>query len=151
MINTVDFAPIAVEFLRLVTGELDNYTKNKGNVVVNNANSISLFSPSHIQFAKYGRGKGKTPFQPIYDWVVENSIQFEGLSQKSTAWAIVKSISKNGTLNYVPNAPNAIEEAIDLHLDEFNRKVANDFRVIIALEVDDTYRKSIGKEFKIRL
>jgi len=51
---------IAYEFLKLVGGDLDKYTRTKNEVKETPEGAI-LFTPSHVQFAAYGRGPGKRP------------------------------------------------------------------------------------------
>ena len=57
----MSFVKVAKEFLQLVAGELDPYTTEKSRIKVNNYLSVSILTPAHIQFAKYGRGPGKPP------------------------------------------------------------------------------------------
>jgi hypothetical protein len=119
------FADIAKQFLLLVSGDLDKYTTKKGVVRIDNKNQVSMFTPSHIQFAKYGRGPGKMPpVEPIIDWVEAKGIIKGDQTAEGTAWAIAKSISKKGTKNYVRNAPNAIEEAIQAHFNDYSNKLS---------------------------
>ena len=111
----MSFVSITREFLMLVKGDLDEYTTQKSTIKVNNFLSLSLFTPAHLQFAKYGRGPGKMPpLDPLIEWVSKKGIVSGGPSQaRGAAFAIAKSISKKGTKNYVPNAPNALEEALN--------------------------------------
>lgn len=119
---------IAEEFLKLVSGELDPFTTKKG-VVVKENNGASLFTPAHIQFAKYGRGPGKQPpVDPLIEWAKGKGIE----NPVSAAWAIAKSIAKNGTLNYVAGAPNAIDEAIDDYMADYMSAVSKTFNEEIA-------------------
>lgn len=150
IVDNLKFSELAREFLRDVSGELDPHMSNKSEIVEFN-DSVSLFTASYAQFAKYGRGAGKVPFSVIFDWVKSKSIQFDGLSQKSTAWAITKSISKKGTLNHVPNAPNVFEEAIEKHIDDFGVAVSLDLAREVSIQVRDAYLREIEKEiiFKI--
>ena len=53
-----------------------------------------------------------------------------------TAWAIAKSISKKGTSNYVPNAPDVFEEAIGLHMSKFNGEINQRIVKITAEKVE---------------
>ena len=116
------FVKIAKEFLMAVKGELDPHTTQKGIVKVRNFFTVELLTPSHIQFAKYGRGPGKPPpIGAIEEWLKRKGT-VQGGDIKGAAFAIAKSIGKNGTQNYVANAPNALEEALARHMEEFVRK-----------------------------
>lgn len=118
---------ITKEFLKLVKGELQQHSSSKFAIEGTQETTFTLFTPSHIQWAAYGRGSGKAPpFQDIFDFVKKKNIQFKGLSQESTAWAIVKSIAKNGTKNFKPNAPDVVLEAIDKFDKDYQDKM-NDF------------------------
>lgn len=141
---------IASEFLKLVSGELDPYTSKKGIIEVGNT-EVKLFTVEHIQFAKYGRGAGKPPpFKDIFEYVKEKGIRFNDTDQEGTAWAIVNSISKKGTSNYVPNAPNALDEAIKKHYATFNKEMAAKIKVVVNDDINAAYNKLPKfREFKI--
>lgn len=116
----MSFVSIAKEFFLAVKGELDPHTTQKSEVKVNNYLSVSLFTPAHIQFAKYGRGPGKPPpLNAILKWVQKKGIIKGGQNAKGAAFAIAKSIGKNGTINWVRNAPNAMEEALNKHMKKY--------------------------------
>lgn len=118
-----DFLKLAKEFLVLTTEQLDPYTSTKGQIIVGDR-QITLLTPAHIQFAKYGRGPGKKPpFEVIEAWIKKENIRFEGLSEKGTAFLIQTSIGNKGTSNYVKNAPNALEEALNNNIQEYNKKL----------------------------
>lgn len=134
-----DFVEIAKSFLQMVSGELDPYTSKKGTIEVS-GNAVTLFTPDYIQFAKYGRGAGKKPpLSQILEFVKKNNIRFENQTERGTAFAIQASIAKNGTLNYKPNAPNALNEAIEKHITEFNEKIGNIIKVSIQKDVNAIY------------
>jgi hypothetical protein len=136
-----ELVEIAKEFLQAVSKEMDPYSKEKGEVKVEGTKVI-LLTPSHIQYAKYGRGPGKRPpFQDIYDWVKAEGIQFQDLSTEGTAWAIQTSIGKNGTKNWVPNAPNFLEESINKHFEEYQVLMSQKLIVLINDEVNNIYKK----------
>ncbi len=106
-----------------VKGELDPYTTQKGEVKVRNFFTVELLTPAHIQFAKYGRGPGKPPpIDPIMQWVQQKGIVKSSTEAKGAAIAIAKSIGKKGTKDYKPNAPNALEEALNKHMEAFVQK-----------------------------
>ena len=126
---------IAKEFLKKVTFKLDQHTSHKGEIIEEGA-SVSLLTPSHIQFAVYGRGPGKRPpLDPILAWVKREKIRFAKLSDRGTAFAIMSSIGKKGTKNWKKNAPNALEEAINENLDEYREKLADSVSIIIQDEM----------------
>lgn len=129
---------IARQFLELVTSDLDPYTTKKGVIEVGD-NRVTLFTPDYVQFAKYGRGAGKKPpLQFILDWIKSKNIRFENSTERGTAFAIQASIGKNGTLNYVKNAPNAIDEAIKKHLKLYNQQTGEALKIQIQREVNET-------------
>lgn len=128
------FIDIAREFLTAVKDDLDPYTTQKGKIEVG-IDSVTLLTPSHIQFAKYGRGPGKAPpVDPLEEWVIRKGI-VESDKARGVAFGIAKSISLNGTLNWVPNAPNALDESIDKYLNKYDEETAKLFNVIIADEM----------------
>jgi hypothetical protein len=145
-----DLLDIAKDFLLLTTKELDKSTSQKGVIKVGSG-SVTLFTPSHIQFAKYGRGKGKKPpFEVILDFVKKENIKFDGLTEKGTAEAIRASIAIKGTKNYVKNAPNAIEEAIDMNFKEYSEKLGKAFSITIDNQLAGIYKQiKFDSNFKI--
>jgi hypothetical protein len=141
---------IAKDFLKLVTGDLDKYTEEKGIIRVEE-NRVILFTASHIQFAKYGRGPGKKPpFENILEFVKKENIKFEGTDERGTAFAIQASIGKNGTKGYTKNAPNALEEALNKNFEQMNTKMSEYLEISFQKEVDGIFKKlELGKVFKI--
>lgn len=130
---------IAKQFLQLVSDELDPYTSEKGYIKVQ-GNAVTLFTPEYVQFAKYGRGAGKKPpLDNILKFVKKNSIRFDGQTERGTAFAIQASIAKNGTINYVKDAPNALDEAINKHLKDFNIKVGQVMKVSVTNDLNSIY------------
>ena len=132
------FIDIAKEFLKLVTGQLDEYTERNGEIKVDSEYSVTLFTPSHIQFAKYGRGPGKNP--PL-----------DSIDERGTAFAIQASIAKKGTANWVPNAPNAIEEAIQNELKKYNEKLAEMILIETNAEVQEIYKEVFPSEIEFKI
>ena len=132
---------IAREFLEKVTFQLDAHTSQKGEIIVE-GREVSLLTPAHIQYAIYGRGPGKKPpLDPILDWIKGESIQFGGMDKEGTAFAIQAAIGKNGTRHWVPNAPNALEEAINENFDEYNKQLAQSLSVVIQDQTADIYKQ----------
>jgi|SaaInl47_10m_RNA_FD_contig_31_1876853_length_723_multi_4_in_0_out_0_2 hypothetical protein len=148
----MSFVSITREFLMLVKGDLDEYTTQKSTIKVNNFLSLSLFTPAHLQFAKYGRGPGKMPpLDPLIEWVSKKGIVSGGPSQaRGAAFAIAKSISKKGTKNYVPNAPNALEEALNKHMNTYVTKVNEKHVNDTIKKLDKSYDENL-KRFTITL
>lgn len=141
---------ITEEFLRKVTFQLDPYTSKKGQIVKTGRNSVTLLTPSHIQFAKYGRGPGKKPpIKAILDWVKSRGIILGSLSKEGTAYAIQNSISKKGTKGYVQNAPNALEEAITKNYAAYIAKVDWKTTEIISNEVNLVMVKIFPPQIKL--
>lgn len=136
-----DLIEIAGEFLKMVTGELDPHTKEKGVIKMEGTRAI-LLTPSHIQFAKYGRGPGKNPpFENILKWVQAENIRFDNSTDRGTAFAIQLSIGKKGTSNWVPGAPNALEEAFDMHSAEYSKKLGQEFLALVNKETRRIYKQ----------
>lgn len=130
---------IAKEFLLSVSKQLDPYTTRKGEIKIEGS-SVILLTPSHIQWARYGRGPGKRPpLDPILDWVKREGIIFENATAEGTAFAIMNSISNKGTKNYVSGAPNALEEAINNDLENYNKQINDEFAKGVDEEVQAIY------------
>lgn len=126
---------IVKEFLLLTTKDLDKYTTEKGVIKVNDTR-ITLFTPAHIQFARYGRGPGKRPpFEEILEFVKKKGILFDNTDQRGTAFAIQASIGKNGTIGYVKNAPNFLEETLEKNFLEYQEQLSGALRVIVEEQV----------------
>lgn len=148
----IGFTDIAKEFLLLVSGELDQFTSQKGVVEIESETRVTLFTPAHIQYAKYGRGPGKKPpLDNILKYVESEGIIFDDTDERGTAFAIQASIGKKGTKNWVPNAPNALEEAIQAQLEKYNKALAKLFLVKVDGEVQEIYKDTFPekREFKI--
>ena len=148
----MSFVKITREFLMLVKGDLDQYTTQKSTIKVNNFKSLSLFTPAHLQFARYGRSPGKMPpLDPLIQWVSKKGIVSGGSSSaRGTAFAIAKSISKKGTKNYVPNAPNALEEALNKHMNTYVTKINEKHVNDTIKKLDKSYDENL-KRFTINL
>jgi len=143
---------IAKEFLELVSSDLDKHTSKKG-VVKIEGNKVTLLTPAHIQWAKYGRGPGKQPpVSILLAYVKKEKIKFNGLTFEGTAWAIAKSIAKNGTKGFKKNPPNAIEEQITKSFEAYNKKLASMLSVEINDQVQEINTKIVSEgiiKFKI--
>jgi hypothetical protein len=147
----MSFVSIAKDFLLLVKGELDPYTTQKSEIKVANFLSVSIFTPAHVQFAAYGRGPGKQPpLDPLIEWVRKKGIVTGEKNIRGAAFAIAKSIGKKGTKNYVSNAPNVIEEALEKHLHFYANKL-NDNHIKKTIEKLDSKYKSDLKQIKVSL
>lgn len=148
----MSFVSIAKEFFTAVKKDLDPYTSEKSKVRVKNFKEVTLLTPEHIQFAKYGRGPGKQPpHKAILDFVKDKGIIFEGTNQEGTAWAIAISIGKKGTANWVPNAPNAIEEAINNNILDYYKKLNNFVLETMDPEIREAYGKIFPSKITIKL
>ena len=147
-----DFLVIAEAFLRAVTGELDPYTSEKGEITTDTKEgSVNLTNPYYIQFAKYGRGPGKKPpIDNILKWVKSKGIKI-AKTDIGTAFAIQAKIGREGTNNWVPNAPNAIQEAINLNLGKYYDEVNQKILVIETKELNELYKEQFPPttDFKI--
>ena len=142
----MSFVSVTREFLMLVKGDLDQYTTEKSTVKVNNFLSLTLITPAHVQFAKYGRGPGKPPpVEPIMKWLMQKGKISNPKDAKGAAVAIAKSIGKNGTKDYKANAPSAIEEAINEHLRYYIEKVNNKHVEDTIKKLDKSYDTNLKK------
>lgn len=149
--NKSELMAIAREFLVNVTTEMDSYTTRKG-IISEQDNSMILLTPSHVQFAKYGRAPGKKPpLDPILDWVKSKGIKFGSSSDEGTAFAIQRMIGEKGTKNFTPNAPNFLEEVLSKNYDEYIRKTSSAIKVQTTKIVKDSLGELFPKkiEFKI--
>lgn len=147
-----EFKQIATEFLQMVSDELDQYTTEDGKIEIESSTRVVLLTPAHIQFARYGRAPGKQPpISSILDFVKKKGIIFDGTDQEGTAWAIAKSIAKNGTKNYVSNAPNALNEAIQNNVDAYNKKLADHMAVEANEELQAIYKNVFPQKITIKL
>jgi hypothetical protein len=144
------FLQMAASFLRAVSNELDPYTSKKGKISLR-GKKITLETPSHIQFAKYGRGPGKNPpLDPILQWVKSEGIIFDNTDEEGTARAIQFSIGKKGTKNWKPNAPNALAEAVNMHIKDYNTEFAKMIGIAIKRDTEKIYTETLPRgEFKI--
>jgi len=148
----MSFVKIAREFLEAVSTDLTGYTTQRPEVKIDSFKQATLLTPEHIQFAKYGRGPGKQPpINQILKFVSDKGIIFENTDQEGTAWAIARSIAKKGTANWVPNAPNAIEEAVNNHILDYYKKINNFVIETYDPDIQDIYEKLYPKKVTIRL
>lgn len=141
-----DFIDIIRDFLKLVKGDLQPYVTEEVSILVDGSGKASVFAPSHLQFAYAGRGPGKQPpLDPILQWVSEKGVIFEGSTKEGTAWAIAKSIAKNGTKNWKPGAPDIVKKAIEEHNRDFLKKLADRGGKIFLEELQMAYEE-IGSQ-----
>lgn len=135
---------LAEDFLKDVRGELQPWTSNKIELTVGRKRT-SLEIPSHIQFARYGRKAGKQPpVSAILEWVKKEGIATDPKEQLGTAFAIAKSIGKNGTRNYIAGAPDFVEEVIKKFEDDFIEDVVSVTSDDVAEQVIDRLKKVFG-------
>lgn len=148
----MSFVAIAKEFFKAVSADLDPYTTEKSKIKVNDFKSVSLETVKHIQFARYGRGPGKQPpLDPLIEWVKKKGIVTNNKEAEGTAFAIAKSISKKGTKNWKPNAPNAIEEAINDNILDYYKKLNNFVLDTQFEELEEIYENNIPRTITIKI
>ena len=142
----MSFVSVTREFLMLVKGDLDQYTTQKSDIKVNNYLSLSIITPAHVQFAKYGRGPGKPPpIDPIMKWLMSKGKISNPKEAKGAAVAIARSIGKNGTKDYTRNAPSAIEEALEKYLALYMTRVNNKHVTDTIAKLDKSYDTNLKK------
>lgn len=143
----MDFITIAKDFLENVSKKLQKYTSKPNIVTTEGESKVILETPAHIQFARYGRAPGKMPpIDSILEFVKSKNIMFDGSTQKGTAFAIAKSISQKGTKNWVPNAPNFLEESLEESLAEYSKELSDLIAIETDQDVQNIYIKSIPKK-----
>lgn len=119
----------------MVSSHLDQHTTQKGFVEIS-GNKITLFTPSHIQYAAYGRGPGKKPpLDSMLRYVKTKGIIFANTDARGTAFAMQSIIAKKGTANWVPNAPNVIDEAIEKEIAKYSETLSKAFVIEVNEEV----------------
>ncbi len=134
-----DFMIVATAFLTAVASELDPHTDDKGRIRESSSTNVALYEPEYIQFAKYGRGPGKKPpLDPILAWVRKNGVNFGHSTERGTAFAIQKWIGEHGTKNFVVNAPDAIGEAVEKYVSQFEDDLSRTMVKSIELEIYST-------------
>ena len=102
----------------------------------------------HYEYVVLGwRNTGRFPntldqfFTNIIDWIRRKGIHFQGKTENSVAWAIIKNIIHHGIkarpfINYDPQErPEIILPFLDAYIDEFFNKVFND----ICTELEDSH------------
>ena len=137
-----DLYSIAKEFLQKVTYDLDKETTRKGEIH-EGVNEVYLLTPSHIQFAKYGRDKGKPPpLSPILTYVKRENILFDGEDHEGTAEKMRWIIAKKGTKNFVKNAPNFLEEVIQRYESDYVKEVSDKITIQINEKLQEFYKKA---------
>jgi len=148
----MSFVSIAKKFFKAVASELDPHTSENSVVKVVNFKEVTLDTVAHVQFAKYGRGPGKQPpIDPLIAWVKRQGIVTNDKEARGTAFAIAKSIGKNGTKNWVPNAPNAIEEAINDNIVQYYKEL-NNFTLDTQFEdLEKLYEEKIPRRLTIKI
>jgi len=148
----MSFVSIAKSFFKAVASELDPHTTEQSKIKVNSFKEVSMETVAHVQFAKYGRGAGKAPpIDPLIAWVKRKGIVTTDKEARGTAFAIAKSIAKNGTKNYVPNAPNAIEEAINMHIKDYYKQLNNFVLDTQYTELEKLYKDKIPRTITMKL
>ncbi len=147
------FIEIAEAFLNAVKQETDEWVGNKGIVVPDEENQkVTLFTASHLQFARYGRGPGKRPpLDPILEWVKANGIVTDDKEARGAAFAIQNSIGLKGTKNFVPNAPDFLEEVINKNLEKYYKDISGVILVEQTKEINNIFNTQFPEVIKIKI
>jgi hypothetical protein len=145
------FIELAVAFLKKVAAEANQHTSEKSKVTVNN-NTVTLTTPDYLQFAVYGRGPGKNPpLENMLDFVKKKGIIFDNTDARGTAFAIQASIAKNGTKNWVPNAPEALQQFIDKNMGEYQKVLNAEIVKRESEDIDGILRKAFPTEVRLKM
>jgi hypothetical protein len=138
----MSFEEIAKMFLGAIKSDTDTYSSIKGEIVKNGSSSFSLLTPDHIQYARYGRGKGKNPpLEAMLQFIRSKDILFDGMDERGTAFAMQAIIAKKGTKNFVPNAPDFMEETISKYQKEYEEEMGK----FISVEYDNKLKDELNK------
>lgn len=127
---------VCERYLNVVKKDLDKHTSHKSNVLNrgNKDGKVTIRIPLHIQFAAYGRGPGKKPpFDFILQWVKKERVKFSNNTDEGTAFAIQASIGLHGTKNWVPNAPDVVEESMKKNYPLFS----TEFDKVLSTSIDE--------------
>ena len=146
------FIKLATAFLEKISEETNKHTSEKATIKVEN-DGVTMSTPDYLQFAIYGRGPGKNPpLDNILEFVKAKGIIFEGTDQEGTAFAIQASISKKGTKNWVPNAPNALEGFINDTLGDYYKTLNVEVMARQSEDIGKVYsEKNIPTEVKFKM
>jgi len=149
------FEDIARDFLESVTSDLDTYSSVKGKIY-GDANSMTLETPDHIQYAFAGRGPGKRPpLEAMLELVRSKNILFDGADERGTAFALQAIIAKKGTKNHKPNAPDILESTVKKYQLKYEQELGKNVIVEIDNRLKDEMREMweeqgrLFKNFKI--
>lgn len=147
-----DLLDIMTEFLEITANKANKHTSEKSVIKVEDDLTVSLFTPEHLQFAVYGRGPGRNPpLAAIEKWVSSKGIVSDPGEALGIAFAIQKSIGENGTLNYVPGAPNALEEMLEDTMNVYNSELAEQVGFNINEVVKEAWDKILPKKIIINI
>ena len=141
------FEEIARSFLESVASDTNTYTSVKARIVRNSEFSLSLVTPSHLQFAYAGRPAGKAPpLDAMLDFIRSKNILFDGMSERGTAFAIQRSIAKKGTKNYKPNAVNILEQTVLKYQSKYESGLSKEIFLSTSRDVEREFEQMWDKE-----
>ncbi len=139
--KNAEILALAVGFFKSVATDLNPYTEDDSEIVIESQDTVAMYTPDYLQYAVYGRGAGKAPpLAPILEWVGRRGILFDGRDYEGTAKAIQFLISKNGTVNYTPNPPNALEESLREHYGSFEDSLSQSVLETVDFEIKNIYQ-----------
>jgi hypothetical protein len=110
--------PFKLEKSRLIE-QMDFFIQN---------GELVLYAPEYIEFVDKGRGAGKMPpVQKILDWVIFYQIGTGKDDSTKIAWAVAKSISKNGTRGKF-FLQKLTQEVFDLYVNTIDNTIDDYFK-----------------------
>jgi len=115
---------VSQDFLRAVASPIDQVVSSPS-TVTGTPYGARLTSPSYLHFAKFGRGKGKAPpIDKIIAWVKKKGLASDINEITKISFSIANSISKKGTLNHTPNAPDYLTTLLNENFKKYFDEVA---------------------------
>jgi uncharacterized protein YciU (UPF0263 family) len=145
------FIQLTRAFLEKVAKASDEHTTEKS-YITEESDGLKLVTPDYLQYAVYGRGPGKAPpISAMMDFVKAKGIIFDNMDQRGTAFAIAASIAKKGTSNWVPNAPNVLEEFIQENISEYYTELNIQLLDKENKDISEIFSRTIPTQIKFKI